>query len=160
MFRHNIFGFKAFIDKYYPELRADLSRNKIEIYKKYITQKDWFSVKQCNDNPDNLYVFGDNTLRIGKGGQAQIRDCENSFGICTKRTPSTDDDAYFRDTLSDWEFIVEDLKKLKEVEKKYKSIIFPADGLGTGLSEMPNRCPKLYTQFSKHLEDNYGFLNP
>ena len=52
-----------------------------------ILQKEYYSVEQCLANPDTLYVFGDNTQRFGKGGQAQIRDCKNSFGVCTKLYP-------------------------------------------------------------------------
>ena len=39
-----------------------------------------FSVEDCNNNPDKIYVFGDNLIHKGKGGQAIIRDCCNAFG--------------------------------------------------------------------------------
>ena len=114
-------------------------------------QKEWFSIKQCIENPDKLYIFGDNTLRAGKGGQAQIRDCENSFGICTKWTPTTSNEAYFSDTINCLEIIERDISELIKLSKdgKYKEIIFPWDGLGSGLSKMPEKCPLLYKRLNK-----------
>ena len=56
-------------------------KNRVEIQK-------IFSVEDCNNNPNKIYIFGDNLCGVGKGGQAIIRDCVNVFGIPTKRTPS------------------------------------------------------------------------
>lgn len=110
------------------------------------TQKEWFSVEQCNDNPRNLYVFGDNLKRIGKGGQAQIRDCKNSYGIATKRNPSMDENAFFSDRYDEYTHLSFDLKQLIAICKvnKYDIIIFPYDGLGTGLARMNETSPKLF----------------
>ena len=112
-------------------------------------QKEWYSVEQCLANPNKLYIFGDNALRVGKGGQAQIRDCENSYGIATKATPSMDKAAFFSDKPDQTEIVFNDIKELYEFytsDKKHTidTIVFPADGLGTGLSEMPTRSPKMF----------------
>ena len=72
--------------------------------------------------------FGDNTLRVGKAGQACIRDEPNSFGIATEVSPSTMADTYFKDSDIHWIYIKE--LKEKEKEKDYDVIIFPANGLG------------------------------
>ena len=56
-----------------------------------------YSVELCKKNPEIIFVFGDNLLEIGKAGQAIIRDCENSFGIPTKRKPCTKENCYFSD---------------------------------------------------------------
>lgn len=47
-----------------------------------------YTIQLLNQNKHKIYVFGDNMKRYGKGGQAVIRDCPNSFGIPTKRYPS------------------------------------------------------------------------
>ena len=112
-------------------------------------QKEWYSVEQCLANPNKLYVFGDNSLRIGKGGQAQIRDCKNSYGIATKYTPRMDNEAFFSDKPDQAEIVFNDIKELYEFYITDKTdiidtIVFPADGLGTGLSEMPLRSPKMF----------------
>ena len=33
-----------------------------------------FSVEDCNNNPNKIYIFGDNLCGVGKGGQAIIRE--------------------------------------------------------------------------------------
>jgi len=123
-----------------------------------IKQTEWYSVKQCLDNPRNLYVFGDNTFRVGKGGQAQIRDCKNSYGICTKVAPQTNPEAYFSDSIEHLEIIENDLRALIKLYKEsgYDNIIFPSDGLGSGLSEMPERCPKLYERMNRLIRNHFG----
>jgi hypothetical protein len=121
-----------------------------------LIQDEWFSVKQCLENPRNLYIFGDNTLRYGKGGQAQIRDCENSFGICTKWKPSMTDDSFFQDTIECLEIVEKDIVDLLHIKDNYKNIIFPADGLGSGLSDMPNRCPLLYKRMNYLIQKHFG----
>ena len=126
-----------------------------------IIQKEYFSIKQCNKNPKNLYVFGDNSNRIGRGGQAIIRNCSNSFGIVTKLLPSTNDKAYFNDDkfVMHLFYIEADINRLKEESKNYDNIVFPKAGLGTGLSDMPNKCPKLFKAMNELLKTNFGFDN-
>jgi len=123
-------------------------------------QKEWFSLKQCIENPDKLYIFGDNTLRKGTGGQAQIRHCDNSFGICTKWAPTTADGAYFSDTINCLEIVERDISELIKLSKtdKYKEIIFPLDGLGSGLSKMPQKCPLLYRRMNKLLNKHFNII--
>jgi len=123
-----------------------------------IKQKEWFSVKQCLDNPKNLYIFGDNTLRVGKGGQAQIRDCNNAFGICTKMFPDMTDKAFFKDSIKHLEIIEKEIFNLKNEIKNnnYENIIFPYDGLGSGLSDMPNKCPLLYRRMNWLIKKNFN----
>jgi|SaaInlStandDraft_4_1057021.scaffolds.fasta_scaffold54650_1 hypothetical protein len=116
-------------------------------------QEEWYSVEQCNENPNKLYVFGDNTHRYGKGGQAMIRDETNSYGIATKRTPSMRPDAFFGDTQVDGDIMISDIKGLMEVfeEGDYDTIVLPAAGLGTGLSKMPEYSPKLFKALNSSL---------
>lgn len=121
-----------------------------------LKQKEWYTVEQCENNPQNLYVFGDNTNRFGKGGQAQIRYCNNSFGIATKVSPSTSVKSYFTDSPEHLEIVTNDIKKLKEASLGYENIIFPYDGLGSGLSDMPNKCPELYKSLNRMLKEEFG----
>ena len=116
-----------------------------------IIQEDWFSLKQCAANPRSLYIFGDNTIRVGTGGQAIIRPAPNSYGIATKRLPTNAPDAFFSDSQEDFKFIMADIAylmlkiamlKIAE-ETDYDTIVLPADGLGTGLSKMPEKSPVL-----------------
>jgi hypothetical protein len=48
------------------------------------------------DNPDHVFVFGDNLIRKGKKGAAALRDMPNTFGFVTKRYPDSRDSSFFR----------------------------------------------------------------
>jgi len=109
-----------------------------------------FSVEDCNNNPDKLYVFGDNFARWGKKGQAVIRDCPNSVGISTKRTPSMSEDAFFTDGMDD-RIVAAEIAKVFAffAGGPYKSIVLPEDGLGTGLAQLPERAPQILAAINK-----------
>ena len=171
-YKHNITrtGFKNyikklndFIDEYFKEYTCIRNSYSIKIIKKSLENKIeiedlFYTPSMCKVYPNKLFVFGDNTLRIGKAGQACIRDEPNSFGIATKISPSTMADAYFRDDSEiHWEYIKTDIEMLKEEAKKYDTIVFPKAGLGTGLSYMPNKCPKLFEKMANKLKEEFGF---
>lgn len=97
-------------------------------------------------NPNLLYVFGDNLMRVGFGGQAkEMRGEINSLGIATKRLPEHGRyDCYFHDDQKcAWQSVDLDFKRLKVTSKIYKGIVIPADGLGTGLAKLSEYAPKL-----------------
>lgn len=119
-------------------------------------QESWFSLEECVENPNCLYVFGDNMIRKGNGGQATIRPAENSIGLATKRLPSMSDNAFFSDQNDEFEVVEEDIDMiLSEMQKdlRYDTLVLPADGLGTGLSQMPEKSPKLFEHMVSILED-------
>ena len=123
-----------------------------------IVQEDWYSISQSRENPKTLYVFGDNTRQLGCGGQAQIRYEPNSFGIPTKRLPSMDDDAFFSDQVAELLKMEQAISDLLVVlaSGKYTKVVFPADGLGTGLSELPIRSPLAYHYLNDRLYECFG----
>jgi len=47
-------------------------------------------------NPNHIFVFGDNTIRKGKGGAATLRDEPNTFGFITKKFPNNSDESFYR----------------------------------------------------------------
>jgi len=108
-------------------------------------------------NADVYYVFGDNTKRVGMGGQAgEMRGEPNAFGIPTKRLPSQYDDSFFSDEDFEEVKIIID-KHINELEKIVRNghiVVIPQDGLGTGLSELPTRAPKIF----KYLESRLDYL--
>ena len=122
-------------------------------------QKEWYSVEQCRTNPNKLYIFGDNSIYKGKGGQAIIRDEPNTHGIPTKRFPTMEENAFMRDEPKDYEYVNTDLqilKKIIELNDTYDTIVFPKDGLGTGLAKMPETSPKLFQELCDKLEKRFG----
>jgi hypothetical protein len=54
--------------------------------------------EDLRNNPDFMFLFGDNLQRTGLGGQAkEMRGEFNAIGIATKKSPSLSDDAFFTD---------------------------------------------------------------
>lgn len=123
----------------------------------YVT-KEFYSTKLSEAKPGWLFIFGDNTKRYGKAGQAQIRDTKNAIGLATKFTPSVDNDAYFSDQRYSecCDIIEKDLQAIFNRSEEYDVLIFPFAGLGTGLSELPKRAPRVYTYLCSRLEQLFG----
>ena len=121
-------------------------------------QSEYYSIQSCIKEPNKLYVFGDNTWRVGKGGQAVIRDLINVFGIATKVAPGVNNWDYFKDELNTLSVIFKDISNLVHIcsHKRYKFLIFPKEGLGTGLSEMPTRAPESYKIMVQCLNEIFG----
>jgi hypothetical protein len=93
-------------------------------------------------NRSALYVFGDNVRRVGMGGQARaMRGEPNAVGVATKYSPSV----YFSEgpgeVLAQNRILDEDMKPLFEHVKGGGIVIWPADGIGTGLAELDRRAP-------------------
>lgn len=119
---------------------------------------DLLSKKTAKENRDKIYVFGDNLIGKGKKGQAVIRDEENAFGIPTKKNPGTAKEDYFTDSE------IEENKKaidlaIEKILKQEKEVVFPKDGIGTGLAKLKTKAPSTYKYLVESLEDNFGFDN-
>ncbi len=127
-------------------------------------------------NPHLLYLFGDNLDRQGMGGQAgEMRGEPNSFGIATKRSISHSfPDDYFHDHEDDvidiinkefislyskmFEYRSSGFGMSDNVKDVYQGIVIPSEGLGTGLSRMPELAPKALAHLDAKL-DELGELN-
>jgi len=120
------------------------------IYKKFICRQD------LKDNPNKLYVFGDNSERVGFGGQAkEMRGEPNAVGITTKKSPSMDDSAFFtNDDILQW--IYENRLSVKRLVVHRSDIVWPSDGIGTGLAQLKERAHSIWftlTYFEEYLEE-------
>lgn len=113
--------------------------NKI-IYKKFWTVDDVVKHR------DWLFVYGDNNIGKGKGGQAVIRDEPNSIGIPTKKYPSNHPKSFYTDEEFDENCgrINNAILKIVTESKKYNRIVLPSDGFGTGLAKLPIVAPNTY----------------
>ena len=110
-------------------------------------------------NRNLLYVFGDNTKRIGLGGQArEMRGEPNAHGIATLWEPGVpflDED--IRTVL---DIIGDDMGKLADKVEHYEAIVFPMDGIGTGLALMRENAPRCFEFMGKVLLQGFGIENP
>ncbi len=107
-------------------------------------------------NPQATYIFGDNLAKIGYGGQAkEMRGEPNAFGIPTKQDPAT---CFSNDFSTVWKMAGYWVRQMDELKIK-PIIVFPYDGIGTGLSAMPTECPDLFRSLNMILENYLGIRN-
>ena len=119
---------------------------------------DRYSVQSVQNDPNRIYVFGDNLNATGKGGQAVIRDLENAFGIVTKAKPSTGKDAYFYDTKLEANKAAID-NDILAIKQDGRPVVFPKDGLGTGLAKLEEKAPKTFAYLNQRLLEEFRFDN-
>lgn len=93
--------------------------------------------------PGTLYVFGDNLIQRGMGGQAkECRGEPNAVGIPTKRAPSMSEGSFLNDDDFDRvKPIIQDA--FRRLAAHHGDIVWPHDGVGTGLAQLPRRAPKI-----------------
>lgn len=106
-------------------------------------------------NPKLVYVFGDNVARYGYAGQAAAcRGLPNAHGIATLWEPGKhfDDRDYQKITA----ILIEDIDALAARET---NIVFPLDGIGTGLARMEDEAPACYDFMCGYLELKLGIVN-
>lgn len=115
-------------------------------YRKHITRQ------MLRDEPEKLFVFGDNLERRGLGGQArEMRGEPNAIGIPTKRSPRMTEDAFFTDADLDT-FQGETgsaFAKLAGHLRRGGTIVWPEDGIGTGLADLRRRAPKVWSNLGR-----------
>ncbi len=102
-----------------------------------------------------IYLFGDNLLEAGMGGQAgEMRGEPNAIGIPTKKTPDMGEDAFFSDREFQQNCMAIDAAFAKVAERRkrhYDEIVIPLDGLGTGLAELDKRAPRTFRYLQEKL---------
>ncbi len=115
-------------------------------YRNHITRE------MLRSNPWTLFVFGDNLVRKGLGGQAkEMRGEPNAIGIATKRWPSRHKKAFFTDAdFESWRNFSEDTFVLLRIRASQgKLIIWPKQGIGTGLARLKNCAPSIWAEIEK-----------
>lgn len=123
-----------------------------------------YSRQDIESNLDKLFIFGDNYERVGNGGQAgAARGNSNAIGIRTKKAASYREE----DFLTDAEFvfniqgIMEDFAPVLEALLHQKTVVWPADGVGTGLAKLPKTAPatlKFINTLMACLQHVYGVI--
>ena len=125
-------------------------------YRNHITRE------MLRSNPKTLFVFGDNLLRKGLGGQAkEMRGEPNAVGIATKRWPSRHRKAFFTDAdFESWKIFSEESFILLRIQASQgKTIIWPSQGIGTGLAMLKRCAPSIWTEIEK-LKKQLEFKKP
>jgi len=118
------------------------------IFQKFIYRED------LKNNQGVTYLFGDNDVRRGRGGQAkEMRGESNALGIRVKKAPQTDKKAYYTDKeyQKNIKKIDEDLQNVELVLERDGVVIIPTDGMGTGLARLKEFAPKTLVYLQKRL---------
>lgn len=104
-----------------------------------------YTILEINKAPDIVFVFGDNVVRQGRGGQAIIRGLPNTFGIPTKWYPDRFNTSMFTDKNPEcYNIIMNHLKALEcEYLQRGITVAWPVAGIGTGLANWQRFAPML-----------------
>jgi len=112
---------------------------------KILKMKFW-EIYDVRRYPQYIFVFGDNDVKKGCGDQAVIRHEPNAMGIPTKKFPSNNAKSFYTDNEYDRNCknihnSVNDII-VEAMNGTYTGVVFPTDGLGTGLAQLPVKAPK------------------
>ncbi|MFW9778107.1 MAG: hypothetical protein ACFFE8_04570 [Candidatus Heimdallarchaeota archaeon] len=89
--------------------------------------------KYLKDHPNEIFVFGDNYHRSGRGGAAILRDEPNVYGFITKKTPGANSEDYF--TIAEYRSVFElELEKLIAVISKNPDKTYLVSRIGGGIA--------------------------
>jgi hypothetical protein len=118
--------------------------------------------KYVKENPNKLFIYNDNLVRLGKNGLSVARDLPNAIGIRTKKGPSKKNISFFTD--SEYEenkkVIIEDIFNIKKVAIITGStIVFSSNGYGVDDDMLDKFAPKTLDFLSNQLKINFGFDN-
>lgn len=122
----------------------------IEIMKRYTRQ-------DIANEPNKLFIFGDNFARVGMGGQAgEARGEPNALGIRTKKAPTYNESDFLTDKEYAWNVrnIFYDFGKVLVALEAGQVVVWPEDGIGTGLANLRTTAPLTL----KFIEDLIGSL--
>lgn len=126
-----------------------------------IEVEEIFSRETCKDNPNKLYIFGENKKQKGTnsigGGQAIIRGLTNTYGFCTLGGIG---EFWHDDKLGD--NIRNIISEILDIERKsldFDTIVFPKYGLGTGRANMILSCPMTFNYMNILLFKHFGYNN-
>ena len=102
------------------------------------------------------YVFGDNDLRDGHGGQARACRGElNTIGIRTKKEPNNLKGSFYKDKefTKNVAKIDEDIDAVQELLETGHMIVFPNKGFGTGMALLRVNAPKTFIHLNNRIRD-------
>lgn len=116
------------------------------LFQKFVDRED------LRRNPDVLYVFGDNCKRVGLGGQARaMRGEPNAVGVATKYSPQYCYGNSPAEVEAQNRTIDVDMKPLFEKLKTGGIVIWPTDGIGTGLANLPRVSPDTFAYLQQKM---------
>lgn len=89
--------------------------------------------KFLDENPNAIFVFGDNIRRTGYGGAAMFRDHPQAYGFITKKNPDSADESFYRPDNYRTDFNIYALELQLFIEKNQDKTFYISQ-LGGGLA--------------------------
>jgi len=106
--------------------------------------------KYLMDNPNHIFVFGDNIVHKGHGGAAALRDYNNTYGFITKKLPNNNDSSFFRE--EEYRIVYrQEIFKLRHELEAHSDKLFLISKLGAGLA---NRYKIFETIIDKQIKQD------
>ena len=123
--------------------------------------KGFWSIEDVIKSPNKIFIYGDNDLRTGLGGQAIIRNESNTLGIRTKKKPTHEKDAYYTDKEfeDNKKKIIQDIKKISDELLFGTTIVFSEGGYGTDRAKLKEKAPKTFKFLCDILLEKFGYHN-
>lgn len=130
-----------------------------------IRKQKRYTRTEIQENRDIIYVYGDNFRMQGYGGQAhEARGEPNAFGIPTKLTAGEylnkeNLERFGIPTDAVVNIIYAKFQHLSALLQMGVDVVWPEDGIGTGLADLKRQCPPIYVaieQASNLLFELYG----
>jgi hypothetical protein len=97
-------------------------------YENFIVTK-----KFLDENPNAIFIFGDNLRRVGYGGAAALRDHPQTYGFITKRNPDNREESFYRPDTYTTDFLAHAVELQLFIEKNTDKIFYISQ-LGGGLA--------------------------
>lgn len=97
-------------------------------YENFIVTKEFL-----DENPNAVFIFGDNLRRVGYGGAAVLRDHPQTYGFITKKSPDNMDESFYRPESYNIDFIVYAIELQLFIEKNMDKTFYISQ-LGGGLA--------------------------
>ena len=132
------------------------------VNKKVSIQQKWYTREEVKNNPNKIYVFGDNTndrtetKYVPKSTQALIRGLPNALGIDTRVSRSQD--FTDKDLNKYTRYLSKVYDKLKALQGEGKEIVLPADGLATGKANLPIELYNKLASMLNKLSSNDSYM--
>lgn len=110
-------------------------------------------------NPKKIFIFGDNYLRLGNGGQAfACRGKKNTVGLATKHNPG---DGYFEERPSDLIKFCEEILRVEDEVKMHLdrgTTVVWLEGIGMGLAGLGGK--PIYVFLINQLKEELRVYSP
>ena len=112
--------------------------------------RKWIIRADLRADPEATHVFGDNERRFGLGGQArEMRGEPNAVGVATLQAPGV----FWSEADADRQCAVidADMAPLFQAMRDGKVVVFPIDGIGTGLADLANKSPTTFAHLQRQV---------